>query len=131
MSNAARKKAQVRNRRRSRWALVAALVVIGVAAGASVCAYVFTHGREATAKAPPPGGKPGMVWVPGGEFVMGTDDPKSMVNEHPAHRVKIDGFWIDPHDGTNAEFRAFIEKTGYLTTAERKPEWEEMRKQLP
>jgi formylglycine-generating enzyme required for sulfatase activity len=72
-----------------------------------------------------------MVWVPGGEFVMGTDDPRSMPNERPAHREHVDGFWMDEHDVTNGEFRKFVEATGYVTTAERKPEWEELRKQLP
>ena len=38
-------------------------------------------------------GPPGMVWVPGGEFSMGTDDPDSMPNERPAHRVRVGGFW--------------------------------------
>ena len=45
---------------------------------------------------------PGMVWVPGGEFVMGTDDKKSMPNERPAHRVYVDGFWMDATIVTNA-----------------------------
>lgn len=77
--------------------------------------------------APPPG----MVWIAGGEFTMGTDDPKSQPNERPAHRVRVDGFWIDRCAVTNAEYRAFVEATGYLTTAERKPDWEEIRKQVP
>ncbi|HEX5034095.1 MAG TPA: formylglycine-generating enzyme family protein [bacterium] len=74
---------------------------------------------------------PGMKWIPGGEFLMGTDDPRSMPNERPAHRVKVDGFWIDEHPVTNAEFQKFVEATGYLTTAERKPDWEELKKQVP
>jgi formylglycine-generating enzyme len=73
----------------------------------------------------------GMRWIPAGEFAMGTDDPKSMANERPAHRVKLDGFWIDEHDVTNAEFRKFVEATHYLTTAERPVDWEELKKQVP
>ena len=76
-------------------------------------------------------GPPGMLWVPGGEFTMGTDDPRSMPNERPAHRVRVHGFWIDEHLVTNAQFRRFVETTGYVTTAERQPEWEEIRMQLP
>ncbi|HVJ56528.1 MAG TPA: SUMF1/EgtB/PvdO family nonheme iron enzyme [Terrimicrobiaceae bacterium] len=64
-------------------------------------------------------GPPGMVWVPGGEFVMGTDDKKSMPNERPAHRVYVDGFWMDATIVTNAEFAQFVEATGYKTVAER------------
>ena len=73
----------------------------------------------------------GMTWIPGGEFTMGNGDEKSLRNEWPAHRVKVDGFWMDEHVVTNEEFEKFVKATGYLTTAERKPVWEELRKQLP
>jgi len=74
---------------------------------------------------------PGMVWVPAGEFTMGTDDPNSLQNERPAHRVKLDGFWMDEHDVTNAEFARFVEATHYVTIAERPVDWEELKKQVP
>lgn len=73
----------------------------------------------------------GMVFIAGGEFTMGADDPKSMPNERPAHRVKIDGFWMDQTAVTNAQFRAFVDATGYVTTAERPVDWEELKKQVP
>jgi formylglycine-generating enzyme len=73
----------------------------------------------------------GMVWIPGAEFTMGTDDVRSFPNERPAHKVQFEGFWIDEHDVTNAEFTKFVEATGYVTTAERKPDWEELKKELP
>jgi formylglycine-generating enzyme required for sulfatase activity len=73
----------------------------------------------------------GMVWIPGGEFTMGTDEEESYRVERPAHRVQVIGFWMDEHEVTNAEFRAFVEASGYVTTAERKPEWEDLKKQLP
>jgi formylglycine-generating enzyme len=72
-----------------------------------------------------------MVCIPAGEFTMGTDDPNSFPNERPAHRVKLDGFWIDEHDVTNAEFRKFVDATGYKTTAEKTIDWEEIKKQVP
>lgn len=72
-----------------------------------------------------------MVWIPDGEFTMGTNDPRSMPNERPAHTVKVDGFWIDEHPVTNAEFEKFVKKTGYVTTAEQKPDWEQLKAQLP
>ena len=54
----------------------------------------------------PAGAAPsGMVWVPSGEFAMGTDDSQSFPNERPAHRVKVDGFCMDRHDVTNDEFK--------------------------
>ena len=57
---------------------------------------------------------PEMVWIPGGEFTMGTDDVRSFPNERPAHRVHVEGFWIDEHDVTNAEFAKFVAATGYI-----------------
>jgi formylglycine-generating enzyme required for sulfatase activity len=72
-----------------------------------------------------------MRWIPAGEFVMGTDDSASMANERPAHQVKLDGFWMDEHAVTNAEFRKFVEASGYVTTAERPVDWEELKKQVP
>jgi formylglycine-generating enzyme required for sulfatase activity len=87
--------------------------------------------KEVPAAAPASGPPPGMRWIPAGEFAMGTDDPDSQPNERPAHRAKVAGFWIDIHDVTNAQFREFVQATGYLTTAERPVDWEELKKQVP
>ena len=61
-----------------------------------------------------------MVWIPGGTFLMGSDD--HYPEEAPPHRVSVDGFWIDRHTVTNAEFARFAHKTGYLTVAEQAPD---------
>lgn len=76
-------------------------------------------------------GPKGMAWVPGGQFLMGSDSRMAQPNEKPAHRVRVHGFWMDQHHVTNAEFRRFVEATGYVTTAERKPDWETLKVQLP
>ena len=73
----------------------------------------------------------GMVWVPGGEFLMGSDHKLAQKNEHPAHKVRVSGFWMDRTHVTNAQFAEFVKATGYVTTAERKPDWETLRVQLP
>lgn len=73
----------------------------------------------------------GMVWVPGGEFLMGSDHKKSQANEKPTHRVKVSGFWMDATHVTNDQFAQFIKETNYKTTAERIPDWETIRVQLP
>ena len=72
-----------------------------------------------------------MKWIPAGEFVMGTDDPNSMANERPAHRVKVNAFFIDEHEITNKEFRKFVDETKYVTVAEKPVDWEELKKQVP
>ena len=74
---------------------------------------------------------PGMAWIPGGTFLMGTNDKESFPNERPAHLVDVRGFWMDEHDVTNAEFANFVAATGYVTTAERPVNWEDLRKELP
>jgi len=72
-----------------------------------------------------------MQLIPAGEFTMGTDDPASLPNERPAHRVRLGAFWMDAHDVTNAEFSKFVAATGYVTTAERPVDWDELKRQLP
>jgi formylglycine-generating enzyme len=74
---------------------------------------------------------PGMAWIPGGAFLMGTNDKESFPDERPAHLVQVQNFWIDQHDVTNVEFFKFVEATGYITTAERKIDWEDLKKELP
>ncbi len=74
-----------------------------------------------------------MVWIPGGDFLQGAVDGDTLAMEHerPRHKVTVDGFFIDIHEVTNYQFSKFVEATGYITVAERKIEWKEMRKQLP
>jgi sulfatase modifying factor 1 len=58
-----------------------------------------------------------MIRVPGGSFVMGSD--RHYPEEAPAHRVTVDGFWMDRHAVTNREFHRFVTATAYVTLAER------------
>lgn len=73
----------------------------------------------------------GMVWIPGGEFTMGSDHPLSRPDERPMHRVRVDGFWMDVTEVTNGEFAKFVEATGYVTTAEIPPDVDAIMSQLP
>jgi formylglycine-generating enzyme len=59
----------------------------------------------------------GLQWVPGQTYTMGSD--RHYREESPAHPVAVDGFWLEPHQVTNARFAAFADATGYLTVAER------------
>ena len=67
-----------------------------------------------------------MVYVPAGEFVMGTNGKRidrkgnswNFTNETPKHKVYLDGYWIDRTEVTVGMFRKFVEETGYKTTAE-------------
>lgn len=69
-----------------------------------------------------------MVHIPGGAFSMGDT---GFEDAQPIHRVTVDPFWMDRTEVTNAEFTKFVDQTGYVTVAERKPDWEELKKQLP
>ena len=71
-----------------------------------------------------------MILIPSTKFLMGSDDPDSYSDERPVHVVYVDSFLIDKYEVTNLEFSRFVDETGYLTTAERMINWEEMRKQL-
>jgi formylglycine-generating enzyme len=85
-------------------------------------------------KQPAPSRAPdGMVWIFGGEFSMGAQDPPDMgtvgmqatKDSRPIHRVYVDGFFMDKTDVTNAQFAAFVKATGYVTVAERTPRAED------
>ncbi|MDO6517234.1 formylglycine-generating enzyme family protein [Zobellia uliginosa] len=75
----------------------------------------------------------GMVWIPGAVFSQGAvpQDKAAMDHEKPAHKVAVDGFFMDITEVTNDEFQKFVDETGYKTVAEREIDWEEMKKQLP
>jgi len=74
---------------------------------------------------------PGMVLVPAADFMMGGNDKLVRPDELPRHRVLLDSFYIDETEVTNKQFKEFTDKTGYITTAEKKPDWDELKKQLP
>jgi len=85
-------------------------------------------------KQPAPGKTPlGMVWIPGGEFSMGAQDPptgdmvgmQATTDSRPIHRVYVDGFFMDKTDVTNAQFAEFVKATGYITVAEKTPSRED------
>ncbi len=75
----------------------------------------------------------GMVWIPGGEFSMGSDVSDESLcsikgvtkDASPIHRVYVDGYWMDESEVTNDQFAAFVKATGYVTVAEIKPTKEE------
>src|SRR6266511_2631850 len=73
--------------------------------------------RQQLAAAPGPPPHKDMAWVPGGTFLMGSED--FYPEERPVHRAAVDGFWVDRHPVTNAEFRRFVKATGHMTVAER------------
>lgn len=72
----------------------------------------------------------GMVLIPGGDFMMGGDNDEALSDEFPKHAVQVDSFWMDATEVTNAQFQKFVAATGYITTAEKKPDWDELKKQV-
>jgi len=59
----------------------------------------------------------GLAWIPAGTFAMGSAD--FYPEERPVHRVELDGFWMDEHPVTVAQYRRFVHATGYTTVAQR------------
>jgi formylglycine-generating enzyme len=68
---------------------------------------------------PAPVERDGMVWIPAGNFLMGSDH--HYPEEAPAHRVRVHGFWIDRVPVTNRDFCRFVEATDHVTFAEIAP----------
>jgi sulfatase modifying factor 1 len=60
-----------------------------------------------------------MVWIPSGKFTLG-ENPR-YGEEGPPRRVSVQGFWMDAHEVTNAQFTSFVKSTGYKSTAEQYP----------
>jgi sulfatase modifying factor 1 len=99
------------------------LLVLGLAAAALAAVLALRAGST------PSVAPPGMVWIPGGEFSMGSSvESESLCHlpgvtrdALPVHRVFVDGFWMDATELTNEEFARFAKATGYVTIAERTP----------
>lgn len=121
--------------RRRRW-LAGGLALGAAAAGGALGWSLVTRGPAAR---PQPAvvlgdgirGPRDMARVPGGNFLMGSDHRLARFDERPAHPVRVKGFWMDLTHVTNDQFAAFVRQTGYVTTAERRPDWDTIRVQLP
>ena len=72
----------------------------------------------------------GMKWIPGGKFTMGSDSSLAREDEGPEHIVEVRGFWMDETEVTNAQFREFVEASGYVTRAEKVPQLEEFPEEV-
>ena len=115
--------------------VIVALVVVGVGVVLSSVTHqaprAATTATPATASAPAKPAPAGMVFIPAGEFTMGSDAYYAFPNEKPAHSVRMHSYYLDANAVTNAQFKAFVDATGYRTVAERPVDWEEMKKQVP
>jgi formylglycine-generating enzyme required for sulfatase activity len=99
-----------------------AALVVSIAAAMAVAVPAAADAGEDSCQAYPglPEGSDahaGMVWIEGGSFMMGSDEHHP--EERVTHEVSVDGFWVDVHEVTNAQFARFVEATGYRTLAER------------
>jgi formylglycine-generating enzyme len=83
----------------------------------------------ASARQPQSSAPPGMIWIPGGTYRMGSD--KHYLEEAPAHRASVAGFWIDRTPVTNRDFRKFVNATGHVTVAEMAPDAKDYPGALP
>ena len=69
----------------------------------------------------------GMVLIPAGTYSLSDEVAHKTLsslaqrgfNRPPVYEYTTEAFWIDAHEITNAEFKAFVDSTGYITTAER------------
>lgn len=92
---------------------------------------MFTYGCERIQKSHPQEPLPiirytDMAWIPGGEFLMGTNETDAYTHEKPAQQVFLTGFWMDSTEVTNNQFKEFVDSTGYKTVAEREISWQQL-----
>ena len=91
------------------------------------CSFLASCGKNSnepkfTSATPPATNPEGMVWIHGGQTLMGSNQTP---HESPIHEIAVDGFWMDETEVTNAQFAKFVEATGYVTIAERVPKLED------
>ena len=96
------------------WILIIGLISILLACGSSP---VEDENYEQSVEQPD---LKNMVFIPAGEFLMGSLEGEGAFDERPQHKVYLDDFYIDKYEVTIAEFKEFVEATGYVTDAERK-----------
>lgn len=72
-----------------------------------------------------------MTWIPGGEFLIGTNEREAYAHEKPAQRVFVSGFWMDSTEVTNSQFKEFVDSTGYKSVAERAISWRQLAPDTP
>jgi sulfatase modifying factor 1 len=113
--------------------VLGSLAMLDARAGGQFATTAATPATVENRRAAPAATPEGMVWIPGGEFSMGTTDPTpeicggpdTMDDARPVHRVYVDGFWMDATEVTNEQFARFVAATKYVTLAERKPRAED------
>lgn len=98
----------------------------GPGGGVPEPAGAFASNDTAATPRPDRDAPPGMVWIEGGVFWMGSDAELAWPAERPAHPVAVTGFWMDATEVTNEQFRAFVDATGHVTRAERPTTREEL-----
>jgi formylglycine-generating enzyme len=128
---------------KSKLLILGLMAAIGVMGWRAFCLPRVTAAASVRSSAAPPG----MVWIPGGQFVMGGPKAEPCPCEYssnhlpiaacsellrgfpdaqPNHEVAVHGFWMDATVVTNAQFEQFVDATGYVTVAERKPTPQEL-----
>lgn len=62
-----------------------------------------------------------MLYIPGGTFTMGCTSEQfdCEEDEYPTHQVSLSGFYMGEAEVTVAEFKTFVNETGYQTEAEK------------
>ncbi len=87
-----------------------ALAAIALVVLAAVVIYFSMKDEQAVSEPQPPKAPEGMVYIPGGKFMMGRNDGSP--DEGPAHEVEIKPFFLDTQEVTNQDYKRFVEATG-------------------
>jgi formylglycine-generating enzyme len=98
-------------------AVVGRAAVSQLPGGRGHAKIAFVQTEDAVVRDGKPDATEGMIRIPGGAFLMGSDE--FYPEELPVRTVRVGDFWIDACPVTVGEFRRFVEATGYVTVAER------------
>lgn len=96
-------------------ASITLLIIAGSMAGTERLYHWYLTSRD---YAPPPDG---MVFVPAGDFLLGTDNPEAGEDEKPQRKRFLHAFYIDTYEVTNVEFKEYEPTHEYAEGEEELP----------
>jgi len=97
----------------------------------SICLFILSCESLSNQDKKDIGDDEGMVLIPSGSYLMGGRSDQAYYDEFPRHEVKVSSFYMDQYEVTNAQFKKFVDETGYITVAEKDIDWKQMQAQVP
>jgi eukaryotic-like serine/threonine-protein kinase len=95
-------------------AILVVVSIVVVIAGVIIIIAASGHKPPETPRVVAPVPPPGMVYVEGGDFKMGSNDPRAYpVSQPEIGPIHVDAFFLDQTEVTNEQYYEFVKKTGH------------------